>query len=102
VREVGIKGVEYCPGPWACERWESSAPPKDDACTTCPKLPTKPITISSVTSNDERAAAALVEQVAELRSEQRAGLLDVGLLAPIEVELLKLWHRTEHELQRAS
>lgn len=99
---MGIKGIEFCPGEWSCERFESAAEPKEDACVTCPKKPTKPITISAVTSEDEKAAMALVDQAAELRNEQRAGLLDVSLLNPLEVELLKLWHRTEHELQRAS
>jgi hypothetical protein len=95
---LNVGGLDHCPGEWDCERFESSAEPKSDACVTCPKLATKPITISPVTSADERAAAAIVEHVSDLRDELRAGFLDAQSLTPLESELLKIWLRTESDL----
>lgn len=95
---MNVGGVDHCPGEWNCERFESSAEPKSDACVTCPKLATKPVTISPVTSADERAAAAVVDQVSELRDELRLGFLDASKLTPLEFELLKIWLRTESDL----
>lgn len=101
MREIGLRGVEFCPGEWDCERFESSAEPKSDACITCPKKPTKPIVISSVTSEDEQAAHELVNHIAELRNEQRAGLINPADLNALEFEMLKLWHQVEDDLLRA-
>jgi len=98
VRQIGIRGVSFCPGEWDCERFQSSAAPQENACITCEKKPTKPITISSVTSADEKEAHALVEHLSDVRDLQRAGLMNPATLNALEVELLKYWHRTEADL----
>ena len=86
---------ERCPGEMNCQRFQLSEEPKTDACVTCELNATKPIQIEGLTTPDREEIEWLIDDIAGLAAQQRAGFpLALTELTLLDFELLKLWHST--------
>lgn len=93
---------ERCPGEDDCQRFQISEEPKSDACGTCELNATKPVKIEALTTLDREEIETVVDDIADLAAQQRAGFpLGMGELTLLEFELLKRWHSTVQMYERA-
>lgn len=84
-----------CPGEDDCQRFQISEEPKSDACGTCELKATKPVKIEALTSIDREEIEWVIDDIADLAAQQRAGFpLAMNELGLLEFELLKMWHST--------
>lgn len=93
---------ERCPGEADCQRFQISEEPKTDACGTCELKATKPVKIEALTTLDREEIDSVVDDIADLASQQRAGFpMGLGELTLLQFELLKIWHSTVAVYERA-
>lgn len=99
----GVQAGRRCPGETACEIFQGAAEPQEHVCIGCDLLPTKPLKIEPLTTDEQCAVSETVNQIASLAQHQQAGFV-LGLrdVTPLEFELLKIWHAEAVAIERAN